>query len=97
MPRIDLAPGEWVRMPQNRQMVRGLTRTFLRRLCRAGLVRSIVAKAAPDSSPAIESKGVRLIHLPSLDAYLRNQLNETPPPSEQNAIAGDDSDPPPAA
>ena len=85
----DAAPGtaidansEWVRLPKAGFTLRGFSRSFLYQLCEAGTVQSIVIQGPPlrgrDGKPRTRktSRGCRLLHLPSLDAYLAEQLRE---------------------
>lgn len=83
---------QWARMPREGFTLRGLGRSFLYQLCKAGQVRSIVLEgptiAARGRLPKRKSKrGVRLVHLPSLDAYLAEQLAAQSQPIASSADA----------
>ena len=72
-------PGEldesskWARLPNARtgELLCGLRRSFLYKLCTAGKIRSI--KVTADTS----KRGCRLIYLPSLHEYLEELLKES--------------------
>ena len=55
---------DWVRMPKPRERLRGLSRTTLLELANAGHIKSAVIRKGQSR------KGIRLIYLPSLLAYL---------------------------
>ena len=69
----ELANERWVRLPRPGSRFYGMCRSTLDHLCMNGTVRSVVLR----KPGAI--RGIRLMYLPSLDAYL-NQLE-----SEQKA------------
>jgi hypothetical protein len=54
----------WVRLPKPGQTLRALTRSYLYQLCANGKIRSITIRAPHNK------RGVRLVFLPSLDAWL---------------------------
>jgi hypothetical protein len=54
----------WGRMPKPKERLQGLSRTTLLELSYAGLIRSVVIR-----KPGAQ-KGIRLVYLPSLFAYL---------------------------
>jgi hypothetical protein len=56
---------EWVRMPQPKGRLCGLSRTTLLELARLRHIRVALVKVDPKASRAI-----RLIHMPSLNGYL---------------------------
>lgn len=72
MPRAvgaDLG-GDWARMPKGGSHVRGLGRSYLYDLDARGEIRTIALRK-PGAT-----KGVRLIYLPSLDAFLARAAAE---------------------
>lgn len=90
---ISPRDGEWARLPKGKERLRGLARTFLWQLCAANVVRSInvpspAGKAQGEA--AARSRGVLLVHLPSLDAYLRSLL---PPEAEARTPADQPASP----
>lgn len=62
--------GKWARMPKAGETLRALSRSYLYCLVDQDLIESISLR-----QPG-KKRGVRLIHLPSLDAYLERQLAE---------------------
>jgi hypothetical protein len=66
MPRIVIDPPseEWARMPKPKMRLCGLSRTSLLELHRLGHIKMAVIKK-PGAT-----KGIRIIHLPSLYSYL---------------------------
>jgi hypothetical protein len=66
MPRIVIDPPseEWARMPKPKSRLCGLSRTTLLELHRLGHIKMAVIK-----KPGAQ-KGIRLVHLPTLYAYL---------------------------
>jgi hypothetical protein len=70
MRKVDLPPhfqGElWGRMPKPKERFQGLSRTTLGELSDAGLIQTVVIR-----KPGAV-KGIRLIFLPSLFAYLES-------------------------
>ena len=54
----------WVRLPKPGQTLRALTRSYLYQLCAKNAIRSITIRAPQNK------RGVRLLFLPSLDAWL---------------------------
>ena len=65
MRKLGIDTGEWVRLPKPRERFHGLARTTLLELCDRGLVKSAYVKPRRHSV-----RGIRLIYLPSLLAYL---------------------------
>ncbi len=64
---------DWVRLPRPPGTLRGLSRSFLFQLCAAGKIRSMVLNSPPAKGCRVKRKtkrGVRLLQLSSLDAYL---------------------------
>ena len=72
--------GKWVRLPRPGFTLRGFSRSFLFQLCAAGTVQSIVIQGPTATGlkrrarKAKTGRGVRLIYLPSLDAFLAAEL-----------------------
>jgi hypothetical protein len=70
MRKVELPPhfqGDlWGRMPKPKERMQGLSRTTLLELAYAGLIHSIVIR-----KPGAQ-KGIRLIYMPSLFAYLQS-------------------------
>jgi hypothetical protein len=70
MRKVELPPhfqGDlWGRMPKPKERLQGLSRTTLSELSEAGLIQSLVIR-----KPGAV-KGIRLIFLPSLFAYLES-------------------------
>lgn len=72
----------WVRLPRAGCSLRGLSRSFLYRLCEAGTLTSILIPGPPVVSkagtmrPRKSKRGVRLLLLSSLDDFLAAQLRE---------------------
>ncbi len=56
---------EWARVPRTGQQLEGLYRSQIFALIRAGAVRSAAIKA-----PGAGRTGMRLVHVPSLRAYI---------------------------
>jgi hypothetical protein len=59
--------GDWLRVPKPGMHLYGLTRSFFYQLAAAGLIRTMSLKVPG------KKRGVRLIHRPSLEAYLSAQ------------------------
>jgi hypothetical protein len=64
--RPDWATEDWVRMPRPKQRLFGLSRTTIFELSERGLIKSAVIR-----KPGAV-KGIRLVYVPSLLAYLEN-------------------------
>jgi hypothetical protein len=65
----ELRGEQWARMPKPKERFNGLSRTTLFELSQAGLIRTRTIK-----KPGAV-KGIRLIYLPSLFAYLDSLLD----------------------
>lgn len=65
MKKLGLATGEWVRLPKPKARLHGLSRTTLLELCERRLIKGALIKPRKDAV-----RGIRLVFLPSLLAYL---------------------------
>ena len=61
---------EWARPPKNGQHLEGLSRSYIYRLIESGSVKSMSL-----TTPGAK-KGVRLIHVPTLRAWLATQADK---------------------
>ena len=73
---------DWVRMPKPKERLCGLSRTTLGELIESGDLKSAVIRK-PGSQ-----KGIRLIYLPSLAAYLETCVEEPKPLLEKGKQPG---------
>ena len=71
-PRAVDPDSKWVRLPKDRETLRGFSRSYLYQLCVRKLVKSVVVTYE-------NRRGCRLIYLPSIDEFLE-KLN-----AEQNS------------
>ncbi len=67
---------DWVRLPRPGCSLRGLSRSFLFQLCKAGTVESIVIQGPRKIGERKSARGIRLILLASLDGFLAEKRKE---------------------
>ncbi len=67
---IEGTAGEWARIPKTGQALEGLYRSQIFALVRAGAIKSAAIK-----QPGQVRAGARLIHVPSLRAWIEKQID----------------------
>src|SRR5678815_3218185 len=82
---VDPDAPRWTRLPRPGESLRGLSRSFIYQLCALGKVRSIVVRGEIRGRSRKSDRGVRLLCIRSLDAYLSSIAAEQWTPAEPTA------------